>query len=99
LSQYRGFIALFDQQLQLCDGLLQPLCMGALALKDLDLLMVGGQDVLALGNQFFVELLPGAQAGVADLDFFIGDTPGKPDHVSGKINNADWLAHVEHEYL
>ena len=67
-----------------------------------------GDDIAFLGRpslrfgrveQLLVELLARPQAGEDDLDVLVGPKPGKLDHPLGEIDDADRLAHVEHEDL
>ena len=58
--------------------------------------MRGGQGLLVVGQQFLVELLAGAQAGEGDRDLGLG-VARKLDHGPRQVDDADRLAHVEHE--
>src|SRR5438093_10050298 len=52
------------------------------SLEDLDLLVVGGKNVLAFGDQFLVELLAGTEPREPDLDLLVRSEAGQPDHVA-----------------
>src|SRR5262249_32595206 len=58
-----------------------------------------GQDVLALGDQFFENFLSRAQSDVPDFDILIGHEPTQSNQVPCKISNANRLTHIENENL
>ena len=58
-----------------------------------------GLGVLARRKHLLVELLPGPQAGVGDLDLLAGAESGQLDHPARQVGNAYRLAHVEDEDL
>lgn len=66
---------------------------------NMDQMVRRGAKPLFLHEHLFIELLAGAQAGIADLDIHIRLKAGKADKVAGQIVNADRLAHIQHENL
>lgn len=61
--------------------------------------MVCGHGVLLCGEDFLVEFLSWAQAGVFDGDVLPRAQACQGDHAPRKVGDANGLAHVEHEDL
>ncbi len=60
--------------------------------------MVCGQGVFVVGQQFFIQLLAGAQASEFDGDFVFTE-PGQLDHALGQVCNFYGFTHVQYENL
>src|SRR4051812_32894147 len=67
--------------------------------EGLDLLVPGGQGLLVQPADLFIELLAGARARELDSDVTVRAEAGEEDELAGEIDDADGLAHVEHEDL
>ena len=66
---------------------------------DADAFVEGRQGVLFGGEHFFVEFFAGPQAGVFDLDVFVGREAGQGDHPAGELVDLHGFAHIEDEDL
>src|SRR6267378_7210993 len=61
--------------------------------------MSGGEDLLVSEERLLEQALARSYAGVADLDVTPHLKSREADQVRGQVNNADRLAHIEHEDL
>ena len=67
--------------------------------SDADAFVEGRQGVLFGGEHFFVEFFAGPEAGIFDLDVFVGREAGQGDHPAGELVDLHGFAHIEDEDL
>ena len=91
-----GFLNRLDKRAELILDLLSGV--GSVLLNE-DKIVLGLCEILGLDEQLLVELLTGAKTHLYDVDILVGLVAGEPDHIDGKVENLDRLAHIEHEEL
>ena len=57
--------------------------------------MEGRHGILRSGEDFFVKFLAGTQAGIFNLDIFVGLETGQGNHLAGQGIDLDAFAHIE----
>ncbi len=67
--------------------------------QPMDVGVVGGQDLLVRGPELLVELLARPDPGDLDGDVDAHLVARQPDHPLGQVEDADRLAHLQHEDL
>ena len=64
---------------------------------DMNQIVFRPAEALLRHELFLIQLFPGPQAGINDLDILIGLEAGETDQVPGQIVDFDRAAHIQHE--
>jgi len=67
--------------------------------KHQDLFMARGDNAFPFGDKLFIELLPGPEADVFNLDVHLRLKTGEPNQVPGHLGDLDGGPHFKEEYL
>ena len=68
-------------------------------LGDTDAAVACGYRIFRGGEDLFVEFLTGTEAGILNLDVFVGNEAGELNHATSHVGNLDALTHIEDEDL